>query len=128
MAMRWVRFCLMTGFVVLVLMLAVLVEAHIFGLDQSCNNFDHEQHQQQMDQDCSACHHRVFEGEEPAACSSAGCHDDLKVRAGVESKYVMIHAADSSYSCIGCHANVGSGPDECGECHRNPRGGRHNRK
>ncbi|MBU1002190.1 MAG: cytochrome c3 family protein [Proteobacteria bacterium] len=128
MAVKGVRVVLWTGTMLLVLALAVTVEARLFGLDRGCGQFDHEQHQTELAEDCSDCHHTVAEGLAPAACSSAGCHDELRGGVGGEARPAMIHAVDSSYSCLGCHTARESGPRDCGDCHRNPKGPKHRRQ
>jgi len=125
--MRGLRLCLSMGALALVLSAAVLVEARVYGLDRRCARFDHEQHQEALDQDCSGCHHGMAQGAEPVACSSSGCHDDKRSRTGARALYVSIHEIGSGHSCVGCHNAMNAGPDDCGDCHRKPSGGFHRR-
>ncbi len=58
---------------------------------------------------CMDCHHELeAEGDVPSACGE--CHE-------TESD-VMVKRSDAFHAqCIGCHKDMGAGPEECAGCH-----------
>lgn len=63
-------------------------------------------------ENCAACHHHSAQGVTPA-CSQ--CHSTSQV-ADSSTTGLSLKAAYHK-QCIGCHQDMGSGPEKCIECH-----------
>ncbi|MGE4299236.1 MAG: cytochrome c3 family protein [Desulfovibrionaceae bacterium] len=64
------------------------------------------------EEQCQKCHHEGYEGKESTPCKE--CHDE-KIEALVPTRMMAFHA-----QCIGCHKEMGSGPQtdkDCKLCH-----------
>jgi hypothetical protein len=82
--------------------------------------FNHVSH---MDYACQDCHHTAYDTWTIQSCSSAGCHDDIATRSGVNSVYRTFHTTqDTTKSCVGCHLalkkeGTADAPVVCNDCH-----------
>lgn len=93
-----------------------VLKVDVFGaLERPLSAFDHDQHQELVDE-CADCHHvyedgKLVEGEssEDQACSD--CHT-LKAQGNQPGLRTAFHQ-----QCQGCHVEKKSGPVACGQCH-----------
>lgn len=69
--------------------------------------FNHSAHAEAFA--CKDCHHKTAEGSTPKKCKE--CH---------ENTFTAFHSKSSTYSCVGCHKEVGAGPGytPCSGCHK----------
>lgn len=72
--------------------------------------------------DCKTCHHTWDGKADIKACSTDGCHVDMKEKKGGKSFYAAYHAPQSKHSCMGCHKEVkkagkAKAPTACTQCH-----------
>jgi cytochrome c553 len=89
-----------------------------FGeLQRPASLFDHDQHMELTEDDCSVCHHvyedgKLLEGESSEDLPCSECH---KLQPTKENSMPLQKAYHSN--CIGCHEKEGKGPVMCGQCH-----------
>ena len=72
--------------------------------------FDHKAHTSEDGYgfECIDCHHAMDEGEKPVSCGECHVADDEDVLKRSDALHTQ---------CKDCHAEDGSGPGDCFECH-----------